>query len=134
MSRSLWCIPRAARINGALTGDSAVTVRRLRHACIGMAMTVAASAASQAGALGAQTADHSRARRLRELDSLITQTAALATQVPSTAQMVSDALRGSPGSSAGSTGAWGAGWGDVFFGVGFQERARYTNKPDGSGS
>lgn len=71
---------------------------------------------------------------LRDLDSLIAQTAALATQIPSTAQMTTDVLRGSPGSSAGSTGAWGAGWGDVFFGVGFQQRARYTTKPDGSGS
>jgi hypothetical protein len=48
--------------------------------------------------------------------------------------MTTQALRGQPGSSAGSTGAWGASWGDVFAGVGFQARARYSSKPDGSGS
>jgi len=96
-------------------------------------MVSVASFASLANSANAQVADTSRARMLRELDSLIAQTAAIAV-VPTTAQMTQQALRGQPGSSAGSTGAWGASWGDVFAGVGFQSRARYSKKPDGSGS
>jgi hypothetical protein len=103
------------------------------HRCCVSATALAALLAMTASGSNAQTADTSRARMLRDLDSLIAQTAAIAVQ-PTTAQMTTEALRGQPGSSAGSTGAWGAGWGDVFTGVGFQARARYSKRPDGSGS
>lgn len=93
----------------------------------------AALLAASASISNAQATDTTRARMLRDLDSLIAQTAAIAV-TPTTAQMTTQALRGQPGSSAGSTGAWGAAWGDVFAGVGFQSRARYTSEPDGSGS
>ncbi|MHB1861825.1 MAG: hypothetical protein ACYCVL_02550 [Gemmatimonadaceae bacterium] len=38
---------------------------------------------------------------------------------------------GAPGSSLGSPAASGAGSGDYFVGAGFQERTRYTSRPDG---
>jgi hypothetical protein len=38
---------------------------------------------------------------------------------------------GAPGSTLGSPSASGAGAGDYFFGAGFQERTRYTSRPDG---
>ena len=38
---------------------------------------------------------------------------------------------GAPGSSVGSPSASGAGGGDYFFGTGYQERTRYTSRPDG---
>ncbi len=38
---------------------------------------------------------------------------------------------GAPGSSLGSPAATGAAAGDYFFGVGYQERTRYTSRPDG---
>jgi hypothetical protein len=98
-----------------------------------LAITVAALA-TIAGTPGAQVRDTSKARLLRDLDSLIAQTAAIATQLPTTAQMTTQALRAQPGSSDGSVGAWGASWGDVFAGAGYQERARYSRRPDGSGS
>lgn len=39
---------------------------------------------------------------------------------------------GAPGSSSGSPTAFGADWGRVFAGFGFQERTRYTDESDGS--
>jgi hypothetical protein len=47
-----------------------------------------------------------------------------------TAQMMQTAMRGAPGNSAGSTSAFGANWGDVFFGGGYQARTRYLKKDD----
>jgi len=38
---------------------------------------------------------------------------------------------GAPGSSLGSPSVSGAGSGDYFFGAGYQERTRYTSRPDG---
>ncbi|NJN02353.1 MAG: S-layer homology domain-containing protein [Leptolyngbyaceae cyanobacterium SL_1_1] len=39
---------------------------------------------------------------------------------------------GIPGSTIGSPTAFGADWGDVFFGATFQERARFTSRSDGA--
>jgi hypothetical protein len=85
-------------------------------------------------AVGAQQADTSKAGQLRALDSLITDAAAIAARVPSTAAMTQATLRAAPGNSVGSESAWGAGWGDFFAGVGYQSRARFSSKPDGSES
>ncbi|HXT16790.1 MAG TPA: hypothetical protein VN706_14220 [Gemmatimonadaceae bacterium] len=83
---------------------------------------------------GAQQTDSSRAASLRALDSLITDAAAIAAQVPATAAMLQSALRAQPGNTVGSESAWGAGWGDFFAGVGYQSRTRFTAHPDGSAS
>ncbi|MDB4875830.1 MAG: S-layer protein [Gemmatimonadetes bacterium] len=85
-----------------------------------------------ASGAAAQQGDSSKGQMLLRLDSLIADAAAIAVQVPTTAQMVTTALRAQPGSSSGSVSAWGASWGDVFFGGGYQSRARYTRAHDGS--
>jgi len=83
---------------------------------------------------GAQQRDTSKAKLLQSLDSLITDAAAIAAQVPTTAELTQASLRASPGNSLGSESAWGAGWGDFFAGVGYQSRARFSSRPDGSES
>lgn len=84
------------------------------------------------GALGAQQSDTARARELRGLDSLILDVAAIAVQGVTTQQMVQAVVRGQPGNVLGSESAFGAGWGDLFAGVGYQARGRFTSLPDGS--
>ena len=80
----------------------------------------------------AQQPDSSNAEVVRSLDSLIIDAAAIASRIPSTAQMVQSTLRAQPGNSVGSESAWGAGWADFFVGAGYQERGRFSSKPDGS--
>lgn len=82
----------------------------------------------------AQQSDSAKARALRSLDSLIWETAAIAAPLPTTAQMTQVTLRAQPGNSVGSESAWGAGWGDFFAGVGYQERGRFSSHPDGTAS
>jgi hypothetical protein len=50
----------------------------------------------------------------------------------STTALTEQGLRGQPGSSAGSTGAFGAQWGDFFGGAGYQARTRFSDVNDGS--
>ncbi|MDE3052265.1 MAG: hypothetical protein KGJ70_00155 [Gemmatimonadota bacterium] len=50
---------------------------------------------------------------------------------PDVQQITVAKFLGAPGSTIGSPSASGAGVGDYFFGVGFQERTRYTDRPDG---
>ena len=47
--------------------------------------------------------------------------------VPSNVEVVRTAVRSSPGSSSGTPTAYGAEWGDVFVGAGFQNRMRYVS-------
>jgi hypothetical protein len=53
-------------------------------------------------------------------------------EVPETIEVPSLGAAASPGSSSGSPTAFGASWGRVFTGIGFQERTRYTDEADGS--
>jgi hypothetical protein len=69
-------------------------------------------------------------RAVRGLDSLLTH--AIRMEAVSTSELTQQGLRGQPGSSAGSTGAFGAEWGDFFFGAGYQARARFTSINDGA--
>jgi hypothetical protein len=77
------------------------------------------------GAISAQTVDELRRQYLLEIPSNL---GPLSEQVS----------RSSPGSSSGSPGAFGAGWGDFFMGGGYQHRTRYAgqgtvpDRPDGS--
>lgn len=87
-----------------------------------------------ASGLGAQQSDTSKVGTLRALDSLIADAAAIASRSPTTAQLTQATLRAAPGNSLGSESAWGAGWGDFFAGVGYQSRARFSSRPDGSES
>ncbi|HXV16716.1 MAG TPA: hypothetical protein VD758_08050 [Gemmatimonadaceae bacterium] len=48
-------------------------------------------------------------------------------ELPSNAQRIIPSIRISPGSSSGTPTAYGAEWGDVFGGVGFQARMRYVS-------
>jgi hypothetical protein len=69
-------------------------------------------------------------RALGTLDSLIVRS--ITVEAPTTTALTREGLRGQPGSSAGSTGAFGAQWGDFFFGGGYQARTRFTRVNDGS--
>ena len=91
-------------------------------------LVVAALSAVTAASAGAQ----SKAQQLASIDSLVSEAmkiAALGTQ-----EMTQQTLRAQPGNSLGSESAWGAGWGDFFAGVGYQSRARFSSRPDGSAS
>jgi hypothetical protein len=46
--------------------------------------------------------------------------------LPPSVEVVRTVTRSAPGSSSGTPTAYGAEWGDVFFGAGYQDRARYT--------
>ncbi len=50
---------------------------------------------------------------------------------PPVRQITVATFLGAPGSTLGSPSASGAGGGDYFFGAGYQERTRYTSRPDG---
>ena len=52
--------------------------------------------------------------------------------LPPDVEVVRTAIRTSPGSSSGTPTAYGAEFGDVFFGAGFQARTRYTKLTDGA--
>ncbi len=91
-------------------------------------LVVVALTATAAVSAGAQT----KAQTLASIDSMIADVMSLAAQ--STASMTQTTLRATPGNSVGSESAWGAGWGDFFAGVGYQSRARFSSRPDGSGS
>ena len=67
---------------------------------------------------------------MQSLDSMVNRAVGLG--LPSTASLTVAALRGQPGSSSGTSSAWGAEWGDVFAGVGYQNRTRFSNINDGS--
>jgi hypothetical protein len=69
-------------------------------------------------------------RAVRSLDSLLTRSITM--EAVSTTELTRQGLRGQPGSSAGSTGAFGAEWGDFFFGAGYQQRTRFSTLNDGS--
>lgn len=88
--------------------------RRLLAAAVGALLT-----AGVAGPLQAQTSRLDSLRRLYRVPPAPVQQINVAT------------FLGAPGSSIGSPSASGAGGGDYFFGVGFQERTRYTSRPDG---
>ncbi len=77
--------------------------------------------------LGAQTAQ-SAARDSVRLDSL---RSLYRVPPPPIRQITVARFLGAPGSTIGSPSASGAGGGDYFFGVGFQGRTRYTERPDG---
>jgi hypothetical protein len=51
---------------------------------------------------------------------------------PPIIELVTRKRENSPGTTIGTPSAFGARWGDVFFGAGFQQRTRYTNIRDGS--
>jgi hypothetical protein len=51
--------------------------------------------------------------------------------LPSTVEVYRFNTQISPGSSSGTPTAYGAEWGDVFFGAGYQARTRYTPHADG---
>lgn len=104
---------------------------RLGLACAGLALASAADAqvVTRADSLVARDPAAATAS-VRQLDSLLTRSVRLVTL--STQDLTRQGLRGQPGSSAGSTGAFGAEWGDVFFGAGYQSRARFTSVNDGS--
>jgi hypothetical protein len=59
----------------------------------------------------------------QNLDSL---RASYVLPLPPSVDVVGTATRGSPGSSSGTPTAYGAEFGDVFFGAGYQHRTRYT--------
>jgi hypothetical protein len=65
-----------------------------------------------APSLAAQNVDSLRARYILPL--------------PAAVKVASTAIRISPGSSSGTPTAYGAEFGDVFFGAGYQDRTRYT--------
>lgn len=67
---------------------------------------------------------------VQALDSAVNKAVALG--LPSTSSLTVAALRGQPGSSSGSASAYGAEWGDVFGGGGYQKRTRFTDQSDGS--
>lgn len=67
---------------------------------------------------------------VQALDSAVNKAVALG--LPSTSSLTVAALRGQPGSSSGTSSAYGAEWGDVFGGVGYQNRTRFTKTNDGS--
>jgi hypothetical protein len=67
---------------------------------------------------------------IRRLDGLLGRSVEI--MALSTQELTRQGLRGQPGSSAGSTGAFGAQWGDFFFGAGYQGRTRFTHINDGS--
>jgi hypothetical protein len=96
-------------------------------------IAVVAAVVAVPGVSRAQQSDTSKAHALSSLDSLIAETARIAT-LQTTAQMTQVTLRAQPGNSVGSESAWGAGWGDFFGGVGYQERGRFSSKPDASAS
>jgi hypothetical protein len=134
-------ILRRKKTEGATSGIAQILIKwgsnslgkrmrsRFSRSCVVAAAIVVASSAA-----GAQQSDTSRARVLSSLDSLITDAATVAAQAQSTAAMTAATLRAQPGNSVGSESAWGAGWGDFFGGVGYQERGRFSSKPDGSAS
>jgi hypothetical protein len=100
---------------------------------MGVALLLAPAARAQfpTRADSATAADPAAAKRaLGALDSLIVRSVTM--DARSTTELTRQGLRGQPGSSAGSTGAFGAQWGDFFFGAGYQGRTRFTQINDGS--
>jgi hypothetical protein len=69
-------------------------------------------------ALAAQNADSLRASYMLEL--------------PSGVELSQTKFRNSPGTSSGTPTAYGAQWGDLFIGAGYQRRTRYTQRDDGA--
>jgi hypothetical protein len=114
-----------------------IHIRLLRRAarltCTAMPLFLSAVAQAQhptrADSLTA-TDPAAAARAIRRLDSLLSRSIIL--EAVSTEELTREGLRGQPGSSAGSTGAFGAEWGDFFFGAGYQARARFTRVNDGA--
>jgi hypothetical protein len=101
--------------------------------CLGLALLVAPPAPAQVPILTDSLIARDTAaavRAVQSLDSLMAQ--AIRIPIASTSDMTRQALRGQPGSSSGSSGAFGAEWGDLFFGAGYQARARYSAYDDGS--